>query len=302
MKSSLFTTAYLAFGLIAPLSAQNLTKSFAALDEDSSLLDAAARPPLAPIETPEIVKAKGIPTNNTAVYSNLDLHSMGPRLIQTKGIDEVVDFSVLKKRSPFRSVAMGKNLSPNAIPAKSIKEDLAVISAAYREAGKPDADCPNISLSVEQRIKLDPSSTLEIVEVELQANSSCACEIVKSAIKASEADVPMVVAIVETSILAAPETMNLAAQCAIAAMPEALAGIQALLAKYDSNAGDTGTSAKSSKSAKDSKSVIPDSVASMGSPLDFPGGPGGGPPGPGPIPVPPLPPPIIVPPVSTTGP
>lgn len=301
MKSSLFTATYLAFGLLAPLTAQNLTKSFGPLDEDSSLLNPAIRAPLAPLETPEVNKAQGL-LPKEAAYSNLDMDSMRPRLIQTTGIDEIVDFSVLKNRSPFRSVAMGKKLNPSSISAKAIKEDLAVISAAYREAGKPDSDCPSVSLSVEQRIKLDPSTTLEVVEVELKANSACACEVVKSAIKASDADVQMVVAIVETSIISAPETMNIASQCAIAEMPEALAGIQALLAKYDPNAGDTGRSAKSAKSSKDSKAIIPDSVASMPSPLDFPGGPGGNPPGPGPIPLPPVPPPVIVPPVTTPGP
>ncbi len=301
MKPSLLTATYLAFGLLAPLSAQNLTKSFATLSEDSSVLDPVARAPLAPLETPEVVKAQGLLPKEVA-YSNLDMDSMGPRLIQTTGIDEIVDFSVLKNRSPFRSVAMGKKLSPSAIPAKAIKEELAVISAAYRESGTPESNCPNVSLSVEQRIKLDPSSTLEVVEVELKANSACACEVVKSAIKASDADVPMVVAIVETSIISAPETMNIASQCAIAAMPEALASVQALLAKYDPNAGETGRSAKSSKSSKDAKSTIMDSVASMPSPLDFPGGHGGNPPGPGPIPIPPPPPPIVVPPVTTPGP
>ncbi len=288
---------YLVLGIVAPLSAQ----SFAPLKEN---IGGTGLTGIEQLETPEVIKAQGQPAKESAQYSMLDVDSMGHRFTRTTGVDRVVDFSVLNKRSPFRSIAMGKSLKPNTIPVDAIQQDLAVISATYREAGKPDADCRSVSLSVEQKIKLDPSSTLQIVEVELQTNAGCACEIVKSAIKASDADVDLVVAIVETSITAAPETMNLASQCAIAAMPEALAGVQALLAKYDPNAGATGNSSKSSKSSKDSKSIIPDSVASMPSPLDFPGGKGGGPPppGPGPMPAPPLPPPIITPPVTDPGP
>jgi hypothetical protein len=255
------------------------------------------------VDALEISKAEGQPSSEPAQYSRFDETPMGHRLAYTLDVEKVADFSVLAKRSPFRRVAMGKSLNSSTTPIDSLKNDLEVATATYRESGKPDSSCRRVSLSVEQQIKLNPANTLQVVELELQTNGGCTCEIVKSAIKASDAGLEMIVAIVETSIISAPETMNLASQCAIAASPESLAGIQALLAKYDPNAGKSGmelNGAKDSKSSKQSKYVIPDSVASMPSPLDFPGGKGGGPPppGPGPIPVPPLPPPVITPPVT----
>ena len=126
---------------------------------------------------------------------------------------------------------------------------------------------------------------LEVVESEVAANPSCACEIVKTAIKASDADVELVVAIVETSINVAPDSMRIVSQCAIAAMPEAIAAVQALLAKLDPNAGDAAHSAKSSKSAKGSKSAKVAVAATVitPNPLDLP------------PPFPPVPPIITVP-------
>ena len=139
------------------------------------------------------------------------------------------------------------------------------------------------------------------MESEVAANPSCVCEVVKAAIKASDADVVTVVSIVEVAIVQAPESMRIAAQCAIAAVPESIDEVQALLTKLDPNGGDGDISAKSSKSAKDAKGGVAfdNPVAVVANPLDFPGG------GLGPTLTPgvPLTPPIIVsPPVTVVNP
>jgi hypothetical protein len=204
--------------------------------------------------------------------------------------------SAFEKPSPFRRIANGGKL--DAVTVGSLKQDLAKVSAAYRESGKRDLNCPGITLSIEHRLLHDSANVLEIVETEIQANPSCACEIVKAAIKASEADSEKTVSIVEAAINAAPETMRIVSQCAIAAMPESLAGVQALLAKYDANGGE-GVSAKS---AKDAKAQVQGQVAAMPNPLDFPGeGPiGPTPGGPGGQPLIPIFPPIIITPPTVT--
>lgn len=128
-------------------------------------------------------------------------------------------------------------------------------------------DCGNLSLSVKAAVAAEQSKVLEIVTNEVSTSPACSCEVVKAAIEGSGADVKTVAAIVESAITAAPDQMRLIAQCAIAVAPDALAEVQAVLAKLDPNAGDSGQSAKS---AKGEKAPIGE-VAAMPNPLDFPG-------------------------------
>lgn len=70
------------------------------------------------------------------------------------------------------------------------------------------------------------------------------CEIVKAAITVSKADEKLVAKIVESAAVAAPEKMRLIAQCAMAASPDSLDGIQQVMAKLDPGAGDACISGK----------------------------------------------------------
>lgn len=160
----------------------------------------------------------------------------------------------------------------------------------FAEASSPD--CLKLSLSVKQIVAAEQSKVLEIVATEVSSAPTCSCEIVKAAIEGSNASVDTVAAIVEAAATAAPEQMRLIAQCAVAVAPDALAKVQAVLAKLDPNLGESGTSTKSSK---DSKAPAGE-VAAMPNPLDFPGqGPVGPTPGgPGGIPLFPISPPIII--------
>ena len=108
----------------------------------------------------------------------------------------------------------------------------------------------------------------------------------------------MVVSIVETAITASPENMRMISQCAIATMPEAVAEVQALLARLDPNSGDSEVySSKSSKSSTDSKDAKDAKVAAIYAP-----------PIPNPLDLPPVypplmpPPPIFPPPVTNVNP
>ncbi len=130
-----------------------------------------------------------------------------------------------------------------------------------------EVDCLKLSLFVKQAASSEQSKVLEAVAKEVAAAPDCACEIVKAAIEGSSADANTVAAIVEAAATAAPEQMRLISQCAVAVAPDALVNVQAVMAKLDPNLGESGTSAKSSKSSK----APAGEVAAIPNPLDFPG-------------------------------
>jgi len=270
MKALPYTIPYILLSLATPLVAQNYSENFVGIPEGQQADAPRAATSLSLGEPPITDKAQGLPAEGQAVYTLQDSMTLETRLRKGRPVAAVVDLAVLQKPSPFRQITTGAF----SVPTEGVETDLAIISAVYRESGKPESNCLSISLSLEQRIKLDDSKLLELVETEIQANPGCSCEIVKTAINASDADVEMVVSIVESSIIVAPEMMRLISQCAIATAPEALAGVQSLLARYEANGGDgdySAKSAKSSKNAKAAESVLPDSVAAIPNPLEFPG-------------------------------
>ncbi len=114
------------------------------------------------------------------------------------------------------------------------------VSSAF--AGAP-SNCDKIAQDVRESVTKQPSKVLMIVEDALVINESCACEIVKAAITASNADTPMVKKIVETAIAVAPKMTPVIVECANAVAPGAVA------------TGDAPTVAK--KSGKDAKNVVP---------------------------------------------
>lgn len=270
--------ALLALGTIAPLSAQNLVSTLRSseisnkadgLDGNSEQRFTAGDALPGKYEVPATAKAQGNLSDGKAVYAAQDALTLEPQASSPQKVESVVDLNVLNSPSPYRKVAVSAGAKSYQVSPDSLQNGLALISAVYRESGKSEkgADCFAVALSVEQRIKLDVSKVLEVVESEVGANPTCACEIVKTAIKASDADVSQVVAIVETSITAAPDSMRIVSQCAIAAMPESVAAVQALLAKLDPNSGNAGApSAKSAKSAKVAAIAAP----APANPLDRP--------------------------------
>ena len=113
-----------------------------------------------------------------------------------------------------------------------------------------EIDCIAVSDAVRQQVTAEQSKVLEIVASKISESPSCACEIVKSAITASDAEKNDVAAIVEVAIVSSPDQMRLITQCAIAAAPSALPEIQAVLARFDPNSGDSVSNSKSAKSSK----------------------------------------------------
>lgn len=298
MKARFFTAVSLQLGLWSSLTAQNFTGSVAAVFEET-------RPALevsATISELPVVKAQASASESPAVYVAQDTTTLEPRLANRQEVDSVVDLSVLQKASAFRNLAAGRSNAVVEAEARGIKHDLALISATYRESGRRENNCQRLALSVEQCAKLDRSEVLAIIENEMKSNPACTCEIVKAAIRATDADADLVVAIVETAITVSPESMRVVSQCAIATAPESLAGVQALLSQYDANAGEAGNSAKDSKGAKVASIQAADAVAAIPNPLDFPGKGPIGPPGGGQPYFKPVPPIIFTPPVTEVSP
>jgi hypothetical protein len=186
--------------------------------------------------------------------------------------------------------------SPNQVPNMKQTIFFSVFSAFLAlNPASAEVDCLKLSLAVKAQVSAEQSKVLEIVSTEVSAAPSCACEIVKAAIEGSNAKPETVAAIVEAAITAAPEQMRLIAQCAVAIAPDALANVQAVLAKFDANRGEA------APSSKDAKEPVKE-VAAMPNPLDFPGqgpiGPIAGGPGGNPL-IPNFPPAIINPPDVT---
>jgi hypothetical protein len=231
-------------------------------------------------QLPEIRKSEADPTDSAQVFVNQDALTLGIRHGSARKVESVVDLSILKETSAYRAANLIK-VKVSDEEASGIAAGLAQLSAAYQKPAQPSdsADCTSVGMSVEQRVKMDSSKVLEIVESEVAANPNCACEIVKIAIKASGADESLVGDITEVAITAAPESRRMISQCAIAAMPDALAAVQAVLAKLDPHSGDSSHSSKSSKSGKDAKEAVATAPPEPPNPLDLP------------PPLPPLPPP-----------
>ncbi|MFD2256395.1 hypothetical protein ACFSSA_06895 [Luteolibacter algae] len=243
-------------------------------------------------QLPSVRKAQADLSETAPVYVNQDALTLNDKRFAGRKTENVLDLSVLKEPSVYRTASRVR-MQVSDQQATGIHAGLAEISAAYQKPGQKsdNADCESVSMSVEHRIQMDTSKVLEIVESEIGANANCACEIVKIAIKASGADEGLVGDITEVAITSAPQSMRMISQCAIAAMPEALPAVQAVLAKLDPNRGDTSYSAKDAKSGKEAVAAAVSPPEEPPNPLDLP-----------PPLFPPLPPPPVYPPPEVTDP
>lgn len=224
-------------------------------------------------EVPAMKASAYLQEDGKEVFVSQDAATLGTAKSSQSNVETVVDLSTLREPSAFRKAAVSAGTSSVESAATNLTGGLALLAATYRTPGeKSDTDCPGLGLSIQQRVKMDPSRVLEIVESEVAANKSCSCEIVKAALNAVGADVELTAQIVEVASTAAPESMRLISQCAIAAVPEALTAVQSVLARLDPGSGES-YSSKSSKSSKSGKEIIAPPrppKAEDGNPLDLP--------------------------------
>ena len=116
------------------------------------------------------------------------------------------------------------------------QDEVQLVSPKYSIAPK----CEDIYATVKRFVKDHPEKVLEVVAFHVGQHETCACEIVKAAIIASDADVALVVEIVETAIEVAPGKFRIIGQCAIAVAPDALAEVQTITSKYGAVSANSG--------------------------------------------------------------
>ena len=118
-------------------------------------------------------------------------------------------------------------------------------------------NCSEIHRAVKKYVLAHPERVLEVVALQIGNNPSCACEVVKAAIIASEANTEMISEIVEVAIEVDPSSFRIIGQCAIAVAPDSLSAVQTIVNKYGAASGDSGLGAKgyemSAESAKGAK-------------------------------------------------
>lgn len=273
----------------------NGSQKTAGLDHAETSSFASDNTTLGLFQLPEIKKAQADLSEPAPVFVNQNAMTLADRQASPRKTESVLDLSALREISAYRNTGTVK-MKVSAAQTSRLQEGLAELSAAYRKPGEKSEtdDCQSVAMSVGHRVRVDVSTVLQIVESEVAANPGCACEIVKTAIEASGADETLVADITEVAITAAPESMRMISQCAIAAMPEALPAIQAVLAKLDPNRGDSSYSSKDAKSGKDAKAAVASEITppeKPADPLDLP-----------PPFFPPLPPPPVYPPPPVTDP
>jgi hypothetical protein len=85
--------------------------------------------------------------------------------------------------------------------------------------------CDDITRDVAAAVSKEPGKVLMIIEDALVINESCACEIIKAAITAANADATLVGQIVQTGISVAPKMAGVITDCAAAISPSAAASV-----------------------------------------------------------------------------
>ena len=83
----------------------------------------------------------------------------------------------------------------------------------------PVSACDQIAADAKAAAGKDPTKVLMIVEDALVINETCACEIAKAAITASNADTAMAQQIVQTALAVAPKMTAVITECAEAVSP-----------------------------------------------------------------------------------
>lgn len=134
-----------------------------------------------------------------------------------------------------------------------------------------ESDCYKVSEAVTKAVTAKPSDVLAIVAREIGTSPACACEIVKAAIVATEADRDLVGQIVGVAIEAAPDQIKTVTNCAVAVAPDALPKIQAVVKKLNLQIGVSSAKdvigAKDVTGSKDAKAPV-ETGAGVRNPLD----------------------------------
>ncbi|MFM7181465.1 MAG: hypothetical protein ACKO2G_08385 [Verrucomicrobiales bacterium] len=90
-------------------------------------------------------------------------------------------------------------------------------------------DCASVAAAVETSVKADKSTVLAVVAAKIKEAPDCACDVVKSAIRATNASNELTGQIVESAVRAEPSQYKVIVECAVAVNSGAAAEIRAAL-------------------------------------------------------------------------
>lgn len=96
---------------------------------------------------------------------------------------------------------------------------LSLVTSASMAVAGGSSPCDEIAKEVSAAVTKDPAKVLMIVEDALVINETCACEVVKAAILAANADKSTVQQIVQTALAVAPKMSAVINECANAVSP-----------------------------------------------------------------------------------
>lgn len=100
---------------------------------------------------------------------------------------------------------------------------ITAVATLHTTANAETGSCQGIADDVTAAVTKEPGKVLMIIEDALVINDGCACEIVKAAITASQADATLVNQIVQTAISVSPKQSGIIMDCATAISPNSLA-------------------------------------------------------------------------------
>jgi hypothetical protein len=118
-------------------------------------------------------------------------------------------------------------LSPTLPPPKVTGQ---ATPPAPAKAGSAMA-CPGLVAKLEKEVKENPEKVLEAVRRALLENDACACDIVKTAIRASSASSDLVGQITEVAVTTVPARYKEIVECVVSVSPQSKAAVRAALAR-----------------------------------------------------------------------
>ncbi|RYD28165.1 MAG: hypothetical protein EOP87_20055, partial [Verrucomicrobiaceae bacterium] len=174
-------TALLAIASMTPLAAQSLREDLLTTDvrplaaDDLRGRDVRRFAEITVPGTYEVPAMKAAPhfKEGAGIFATQNHGTLGVTGMVPADVADAVDLSTLREPSPFRRAAMSAGISGTEASASNLPLGLALLAATYSvPADAPGKiPCSELGLSVGQRVKLDPSKILEIVELAITAQN-----------------------------------------------------------------------------------------------------------------------------------
>ena len=206
MKSKLLGAMILLTAVAMPTVAQQIVTAPAA--------------PAAPAK-PQYLIGTGL-AQPSALMFGLPVRAVTPKT-SAKAPPAPVAAGTVKKGADGRPVVLSPTLPPPNVQGQSV-------SSVPAKTGLMPT-CPEIVAKLEKEVKAEPEKVLEAVRRALLENDACACDIVKTAIRASSASNDLVGQITEVAVATQPARYKEIVECVVSVSPQSKAAVRAALAR-----------------------------------------------------------------------